>query len=66
MEKRWVSALVFAQMGQVSGGVARNLFFKPPKFPKKLLETLSQGKLTSALRVGSAHHPCDKCLLHVL
>eukprot|EP01045_Picozoa_sp_COSAG04_P048119 COSAG04_NODE_18297_length_446_cov_0.755043_2_plen_32_part_01 len=28
MGKRWVSAPFFAQMGQVSGEVARNLFFQ--------------------------------------
>ena len=40
---RWVSAPVFAQMGQVSGGVARNLFFQTAQVSKKVARNSESG-----------------------
>ena len=42
--KRWVSAPVSRRWARFPAKLLETCFFKPPKFPKKLLETLSQGK----------------------
>ena len=44
LEKRWVSAPVFAQMGQVSGEVARNLFFQTAQVSKKVARNSDSGQ----------------------
>ena len=44
LEKRWVSAPVFAQMGQVSGEVARNLFFQTAQVSKKVARNSQSGQ----------------------
>ena len=46
LEKRWVSAPVFAQMGQVSGEVARNLFFQTAQVSKKVARNSDSGQST--------------------
>ena len=42
--KHWVSAPVFAQMGQVSGEVARNLFFQTAQVSKKVAGNFRSGQ----------------------
>ena len=52
--KRWVSAPVFAQMGQVSGEVARNLFFQTAQVSKKVARNSQSGQ--SKMRWRGVHY----------
>ena len=51
LEKRWVSAPVFAQMGQVSGEVARNLFFQTAQVSKKVARNSDSGQRAVVCRM---------------
>ena len=53
LEKRWVSAPVFAQMGQVSGEVARNLFFQTAQVSKKVARNSQSGQGAADVQAGA-------------